>query len=94
MIMAIEPEFLERRVVRAEIVKRRPSKYTVIGYGPGRNRIHTERGADKIIIRSGATVEIEGVKEVISVETVIGHLFIRREVVPETGRVIIYITGG
>ena len=92
--MALEPELRERRVISAEIFKRRPAKYTVVGYGPGRNRVFTERGADKVIIHSGARIEVEGIKETILVNATIGRLFMRREVVPETGRVIIHITGG
>ena len=92
--MSVEPLGIERRVVRVEIVKRRPSKYTVIGFGPGRTRVHAERGADKVIIHSGATTEISGIKEVIIVKTLMNRLWLRAEILPETGAKIVHITGG
>lgn len=92
--MSTEPLGVERRVVRAEIVRRAPGRYTVIGFGPGRTRVHTERAADKVIIHSGATTEISGIKEVIVVKTIMNRLWIRVEVAPETGVKILHITGG
>lgn len=92
--MAVEPLGIERRVVRAEIIRRVPGKYTVFGFGPGRIRVHTERGADKVIIHSGATTEISGLKEVIIVKTIMDRLWIRAETLPETGVKIIHVTGG
>lgn len=91
--MSLDPLGVERRVIRAEIQKKRLTGITVVGYGPGRNRVHTERGADKVIIHSGATTEITRVG-VIVVKTLVTRLWIRVEVVPETGVKIFHITGG
>ena len=84
---------LERRIVRAEIQKKRLTGLIVVGFGPGRVRIYTERGADKVITHGGLTTETPRAGVTV-IKTIMNRLWIRVEVLPETGAKIIHISGG
>jgi len=82
-----------RRVERVEINKL-ATKYRVVGYGPGRTPIFSERG-DLVKIHSGTETTIRGAFMTIEVvSTTGGKLDVKPEIVAQTGAKIIHINPG
>lgn len=89
-------ELVENRIVLAEVHKHRSYRLkfvTVICYGKGRARIKAFRNFDMVSIEGGCDSEISGYRGIIKVTPTFEQLVFREEVLSESGKKILHITG-